>query len=574
MPKESKMTSFASSLNPVPTFPEYTGPYKVGTVDIEIPVSQLDPDSQSPRPDGSADVHTILCRIFYPAVPESRPKRITWLPNPQRLQVGAYAQFLGVPSTAANIISFLPRYLHWTTIPVQKNAALLPPPPSNENSRWPTMIFSHGLGGSRNAYSHNAGSLASYGVVVICPEHRDASAALTLVRDPDSQNCFFTKNTRHTVPYVRIPHDQSPEIWEFRDKQLRIRLWEMNLVFEATLSLERGEEALIKSNLNRSTPPSALSQFTGKLDVVEPGRVIFAGHSFGAATTVQLLKSVYYNHKLSSSPSRLFTPRPNSALSKQITPRTPSILLDMWCFPLLSTASAELYKLPLPCYGEGGPGGRGILAVESDQFFKWGEHLRAKARILSSNPASPLSDRDEKSASLPHFFYVQKSAHLSQSDFAILFPWLTKKAFGSDAPEQVVRLNTRSQLQFLRTCGVKVAATLKGDLVDGGHEGRDDDEAVEDDEAILEQSSSSKEEAGKIDAWKWIDIFGLIKDGRGVYLSEAEFVSRQMEGKEKVASDEAEEEEKGMGREMEPNIGDVVEGVVEDDSQQHGSHEK
>lgn len=570
------MTSFASSFNPVPTFPEYTGPYKVGTVDIEIPVSQLDPDPKSPGPDGSTDVHTILCRIFYPAVPESRPKRITWLPNPQRLHIGAYAQFLGVGSTAANIISFLPRYLHWTTIPVQKNAALLSPRLSNENPRWPTMIFSHGLGGNRNAYSHNAGSLASYGVVVICPEHRDSSAALTLVRDPDSQNRFFTKNTRHTVPYIRTPHDQKPEIWQFRDKQLRIRLWEMNLVFEAILSLDRGEKSLIKSNLNRSTPLSALSQFTDKLDVIEPGRVIFAGHSFGAATTVQLLKSVYYNPKLPSSSSRLFTPRPTSALSKQITSKTPSILLDMWCFPLLSAASAELYKLPLPCYGEGGPGGKGILAVESDQFFKWGEHLRIKARILSSNPASPLSDGgggggDDRSASLPHFFYVHKSAHLSQSDFAILFPWLTKKAFGSDAPERVLRLNTRAQLQFLRTCGVRVAATVKEDLVEGGYEGEEEKE-VENDGAILEQSS--KEREVKIEAWKWIDIFGLIKDGRGVYPSEVEVVNRQMEGNEKVTSDEAEEEEKGMGREMEPEIGDVVEGFVEDVGQKNGSHGK
>ncbi|KAK4228804.1 platelet-activating factor acetylhydrolase [Podospora fimiseda] len=553
------MTSLASSLNPIPAFPEYTGPYKVGTVDIEIPVAQLDPDSATPRPDGSTDIHTVQCRIFYPAVPESKPKRITWLPNPQRLHIGAYAQFLGVGSTAASILSFLPRYLHWTTIPVHKNADLLSPPSGNPRSRWPTMIFSHGLGGNRNAYSHVAGSMASYGVVVVCPEHRDASAALTLVRDPDNQNRFFAKNTCHVVPYQRIPHDQEPEIWATRNKQLRIRLWEINHLFEAMVSLDRGDESCIKSNLNSSTPFASLSQFTNKLDILEPGKVIFSGHSFGAATTVQLLKSVYYSTKshpvLSSMSSPPFVPRPNSCLSKQITPQSPAILLDMWCFPLLSAATKALHDLPLPCYADGGPGGSGILAIESDQFFKWGEHLRCKARLLSPDPTATKVQFAEN-VSRPHFFYVEKSAHLSQSDFAVLFPWLTKKAFGTDAPERVLRLNTRAQLQFLRNCGIKVAPTRKEDLVEG--QGVDGEEGLENDEAIL---ANGKEAEGKIAAWKWLDVVELGKEGKGVYPSEIEIMKRRSTGERDL---EAEEEEKGMGREMEPDIRDVVEEEVKD----------
>lgn len=38
------------------------------------------------------------------------------------------------------------------------------------------MVFSHGLGGSRNSYCHLLGSLASHGVVVVAAEHRDGSA--------------------------------------------------------------------------------------------------------------------------------------------------------------------------------------------------------------------------------------------------------------------------------------------------------------------------------------------------------------------------------------------------------------
>jgi len=46
------------------------------------------------------------------------------------------------------------------------------------------MIFSHGLGGTRNSYSHLVGSLASHGTVVFAIEHRDGSAPTTFIRQP------------------------------------------------------------------------------------------------------------------------------------------------------------------------------------------------------------------------------------------------------------------------------------------------------------------------------------------------------------------------------------------------------
>lgn len=98
-----KGASLLSRLNPVPAFPDYTGPHKVGTADVEIPVSEL--SSPSPTPEGAAEIRTVQFRIFYPAVPESRGKRITWLPAPQRLHVGAYTQFLGAGAVLASILS-------------------------------------------------------------------------------------------------------------------------------------------------------------------------------------------------------------------------------------------------------------------------------------------------------------------------------------------------------------------------------------------------------------------------------------------------------------------------------------
>lgn len=98
----SKLASYFSRLSPIPTFPEYTGPYKVGTVDVEIPVTDL--NAPSPAPPNAVDIPTVQFRIFYPAVPESE-KPIPWLPNPQRRHVSAYTKFVGVGSTLSDIIS-------------------------------------------------------------------------------------------------------------------------------------------------------------------------------------------------------------------------------------------------------------------------------------------------------------------------------------------------------------------------------------------------------------------------------------------------------------------------------------
>jgi platelet-activating factor acetylhydrolase len=296
---------------------------------------------------------------------------------------------------------------------------------------------------------------------------------------------------------------------------------------EALVGLDTGVGHIIESNLNGTTPLSALQQFQGKLDVHEPGRITFGGHSFGAATVVQLLKSTYYadRDELKSMEEPAFTPRPDSAIRKQITEKNPVLLLDMWCFPLVSKSFAPLLDLPLPAYADvpTALGGAAILVVESETFFKWTEHLHTKARILSPNPtASVVSAADfERPSGVrlpePNVFYVKNSAHLNQSDFGVLFPWLCKKVFGADAPERALRLNLRAALQFLRINNVPVARTWAGDLVEGAHvdkldasttagsDGHKDlSDGIHEDQAILDRKAD-----GAIEAWSWIDIIGL-----------------------------------------------------------------
>ncbi|EAQ90545.1 hypothetical protein CHGG_02480 [Chaetomium globosum CBS 148.51] len=513
------MASFVSSLSPVPAFPEYQGPYKVGTVDVEIPVSEL--ESPSSVPDGSSHIHTILFRIFYPAVPESQGKRVSWLPAPQRLHIAAYAHHThGLLSES----SFLPRHLHWTSIPAHKNATLLPPPSDRPTARWPTMLFSHGLGGNRNAYSHLAGSLASHGVVVVCPEHRDGSAALTLVRDPQSR---APQTTQHAVPYLRIAHTQTPDAWSARTKQLRVRLWELGLLFEALTALDRGAATTPSSQpklINLTTaPPSALAQFAHALDIHTPGRVLFAGHSFGAATI---------RHRA-----------PGGGRGGE------SVVVAGGAGGA-GGGVARVFQVDgaFACEGEdfvakaGGEGGGHWGGVSEGWKSGWGGGGRMGRRV-GRGARGP--------GARPHFFYVESSAHLSQSDFGVLFPWLTKRVFKSDNPERVLRLNVRAVLQFLRENGVPVAGTGRAALVDGGHPGMKG-EWTEKDGIILERCKEGEE---KVDAWKWIDVVGL---GAKAGPSELEIREKGKEEREV----KAEEGEKEMQGEIEPSLESVAEGAA------------
>ncbi|KAH6881040.1 platelet-activating factor acetylhydrolase, isoform II-domain-containing protein [Thelonectria olida] len=472
----TKLASCLSRLSPVPAFPEYTGPYKVGTIDID-------------------DIHTVQFRMFYPAAPASGEKRIGWLPTPQRQHLSAYTKFLGIGPMLAEFLSFLPRHLHYTTIPVHKNATLHED--TTENHRWPTMIFSHGLGGGRNSYSYIAGSLASDGIVVLAPEHRDGSAVATFVRNPEDSAA------RQEIPYTKISHDVSPA--------------------DPALGIGTDSRGTPFTNMNRSTPAASVNQFVGKLNIHEPGSIIFAGHSLSGATINQFLKSTYYADvpEVAAMEKPLFAPATGSEIREQVTEKTVTMLLDMRCMPLMAPNSEPLFNLPLPTYADlpTAPGGRAILAVESESFFKWTEHLNVKARLLSPNPSVKVVTPElyERPSGIkllePNFFYVINSAHLNQSDFGILFLWLTKKIFSAEQPERALRLNLRAQLQILRVNGVPVARTHLQDLVDGTqfdkldiakdtNEKRED--GIDDDQAIFDKSDSHF-----VDHWRWVDIIGL-----------------------------------------------------------------
>ncbi|KAI5810559.1 platelet-activating factor acetylhydrolase, isoform II-domain-containing protein [Pyronema omphalodes] len=576
--------SFLSRLKVVPQFPSYKGPYTVASFELEIPVSSL-PTSQKP-PASAENVSTVQFRVFYPTGQKYKPadaenappnppsgdtteangavdgvtnvtlengsngagvvdssqkpatngswmpgwfsrgsstatKSVYWLPEPhQREYLSGYVRFLGAGSGLAEIISYIPRILHHIALPAISQAPLLP---SNTEFKFPTVLFSHGLGGTRLAYSHLCGSLASYGNIVIAPEHRDGSAPVTFIKPGSSPSSSETEITGATpkpaepsaqriqVDYTNYPHQISDITAQGRNRQLEIRLWELSVIYSALTQLDLGQIPAGTQMFDADTTlrDELLGQFKEKLDIREPGRMIWAGHSFGSATMIQLIKSVYYGSR-STAPADeepLFIPDPvvprgpgqqgACSLGEQITDKSPLMLLDIWCLPLLSARTRPLWKLPLPQVKNGNADR--VLVIMSDEFFRWRENLRGVRRILSEDPGRrrggpehkvfeqwdkagefhPQNDvptpgievtgqqiiapMTSKSPSPPpeeekkdgkekqvQFWYVKDSAHLSQSDFGVLFPRAIKRA---KEPERILDYNVRAACQWLRESG-------------------------------------------------------------------------------------------------------------------------
>ena len=295
--------------------------------------------------------------------------------------------------------------------------------------------------------------------MVFAPEHRDGSSPVSLVNHADG-------GTPQYVDYQSIPHRPGKDVEDGRNAQFRIRLWEMSMLHEALLMLDEGHlmtNLSVDHHSSHSKKDTDLDMFRSVLDVHDPGRISWAGHSFGAATVVQLLKSTFHHSSLSSD-RRTHDPLylPSSSMSKQITPASQLILLDLWAMPFDTAATRSLFQKPLPGYSDPSIGGSHILFICSEGFFKWrGNFIQAK-RLLSPSPnqENPTLAKGIKG---PHIFYPETSAHLSQSDFGVLFPWLTKRVLGCQEPERTILLNVRAILEMMRRAGLEVAETSKVD---------------------------------------------------------------------------------------------------------------
>jgi len=179
--------------------------------------------------------------------------------------------------------------------PTIKNAEI------SKESKWPLVVFSHGLGTARFAYSRLCSDLASHGLVVAAVEHRDGSAAATFVVEEEQKKTW--------IPYRKILETEKE--YTVRNEQLHQRVEEVRRCLDVVIQLGKGEPV---ENILPDADQFDLAMLKGAIEFSRP---VMAGHSYGGATTLMTLaKEERFHHGLALD-SWLFPLKDEVALPKQ-----------------------------------------------------------------------------------------------------------------------------------------------------------------------------------------------------------------------------------------------------------------
>ncbi|KAK4248489.1 platelet-activating factor acetylhydrolase, isoform II-domain-containing protein [Corynascus novoguineensis] len=404
--------------------------------------------------------------------------RVPWLPRPRASTCKGYARFLSVPRWP--VTAYVAVTSMFTKLPAYRNAKLSSRWPDtagadhhgtvvsnyesaetlkkrrksrdgigkrehNEPPRFPVVIFSHGLGGSRTLYSSICGELASFGLVVVAMEHRDGSGARTFVNragkgeDLKSQGLDKTAGlpenekkplkrqrkdggvkTSYKIDYL-FPkgnaQDTSPNNPDGVDKELRgaqieMRLAEIEEAFYVLGLINSGKGHTVRrDNLRKANNVGSSSlgldgiEWQEWRDRIDVKSVTMMGHSFGGATTVQALRS------------------------DRLSWINQGILLDPWGPATPECTEQKLVHKP-------------VLSIGSEAFMHWAENFDCIEQVCKEARAA---------GTLSWMTTIPGSTHLSQTDFAILYPnWMSLLMKTLVNPERAIYLTVRSALEFLK----------------------------------------------------------------------------------------------------------------------------
>ncbi|KAG1755516.1 platelet-activating factor acetylhydrolase, isoform II-domain-containing protein [Suillus lakei] len=377
---------------------EFHGRFPVGATTFKLPVSAKVLGTAKIRRHGHSDggqslkpalqLEQVVFTAYYPAdVSGNKVKKgLDWLLRPLRASLYGYASYSGISTWLLWPIVYL--YGTLLRIPVYPNAPLLRQRPTashghtrSETRSWPLVIFSHGLGGSRTAYSQLCTRLASSGRVVLAVQHRDGSG-----------HAFISSTTGHGL-YVREKDliwtsDDENTMDNFRQQQLAFRRHEIYLAFRSFRQLiQDGYHGSSHGLQTIDKKPIDWSSWSSDDDTkaVECEKdVLLAGHSFGGATVFTTLST-----------------DPPADVSAPI-PVHKALILDPWLEPIPS---------PGPCPLPQGPGDAlpQLLVISSENFSLWKTHF---ARLISVVQAWQPEKR--------RVLTILRSQHDSFSDFPLL----------------------------------------------------------------------------------------------------------------------------------------------------------
>ncbi|WP_289355972.1 dienelactone hydrolase family protein [Paenibacillus sp. S-12] len=225
------------ALMPVSLFHKPTGPFMVGTTLYHWVDNQREElFTKDPN-----DRRELMVQMYYPAGDKGEGNRDPFIRNAHEVAKGLEAD-LSLPA-------FVLGHLN-----VVKSNAFTEARLSDAESRYPVLIFSHGLNGFRNQNTFQVEELASQGYIVLCIDHAYDAAATVY---PDGRTAYF----------------QSANLTELAERDRHIKLW-------------REDTAFVLDQVEKLNRGDIDDRFTGRIDT---SRIGMFGHSYGGATAAQML---------------------------------------------------------------------------------------------------------------------------------------------------------------------------------------------------------------------------------------------------------------------------------------------
>ena len=414
--------------------PAPRGPLVVSFSDMWLPV-ELDPRASSGGDGPPGKRHFLRCRVYFPSEHSER-KKPSWLPSPVCEFSSAYGLFMNLPSWVSLAIGPALRNI--------KSPCSADGPPQGPGAaelarrEWPLVIFSHGLGGCRSTYGVLCAEMASWGAVVVAPEHQDESAVLTHRLVISSE-----KSSIADAVVVPIRHrsggNSGGDGW--RQSQLRRRRAETVAIVEALREIKRqllrqieGNPLIISSSPGdydeRSLFFNSAISYTGNtaalaaLKLASLDTVALVGHSFGGSTMIDVasssLSAVALDVECDS----------RAAPSRQKFDISCVAALDPWMSPL-----------------EGGLRLASTTLVLATQSMMYPENVDSMVSLVES--ASPTKSQPHATGS-GVFVEVAGTRHQDQSDVPACTPLACQLfCMGSPWPQKALHRHLDVLIAFL-----------------------------------------------------------------------------------------------------------------------------
>jgi platelet-activating factor acetylhydrolase len=369
---------------------------------------------------------------------------VVWFVAALLRELDSIADFLGVTTAFTKIPAFRNAHLanYWPPNQnsrdagsyQQKNRAGAPPPGEPEKPCFPLLIFSHGLGGTRTTYSSLCGEFASYGFVVVAVEHRDGSGPRTFInlpKDPNlsTENVDTTEKDRDRgwtkIDYVfpknnakdTTPGNECGVDAQLRSAQIDLRLAEIEEAYHVMTLIHDGcGYEVAASNLRLKSAGNIGGSSRGLKGIdwsswknrFHLQQVTMLGHSFGAATTVEVLR--------------------HQDRFKYIGQ---GIIYDIWGAAIQPPEDQPEHRICAP-----------LLGINSEAFMYWSDNFKS---VMS------LCKEAKDQGALVWLMTVRGSVHISQSDFSLLYPRLSSLLLKMTVnPRRAIDLSINASLEFLK----------------------------------------------------------------------------------------------------------------------------